>query len=221
MKKFTRILAVLMAAVMAMTAMCVTSSAVSADDYGKLANEVDSNKYWVVYHEGSSRDRVELSTFTVNDGFKTVWNKNLSAIHGGSYKINHYYYDGSKFVFFETYPNLLSGNCTKIYASNVDIYDSNSKIVFKKTYGNNSSSSESTTDDSMIILYLEDGDKVNIGALIGGKKASSVKYSSSNTKVVTVSSKGKIKAKSEGKAIISAKSGKTTVKIQVVVEEDD
>ena len=45
-----------------------------------------------------------------------------------------------------------------------------------------------------------------------------VKYSSSNKKVVSVSSKGVIKAKKKGKATITVKSGKKTYKIKVTVK---
>ena len=45
-----------------------------------------------------------------------------------------------------------------------------------------------------------------------------MKYSSSNKKVVSVSSKGVIKAKKKGKATITVKSGKKTYKIKVTVK---
>ena len=45
-----------------------------------------------------------------------------------------------------------------------------------------------------------------------------VKYSSSNKKVVSVSSKGVIKAKKKGKATITVKSGKKTYRIKVTVK---
>ncbi len=45
-----------------------------------------------------------------------------------------------------------------------------------------------------------------------------VKFSSSNKKVVTVTSKGKIKAKKKGKSIIKVKAGKKTVKVKVTVK---
>ena len=45
-----------------------------------------------------------------------------------------------------------------------------------------------------------------------------VKYSSSNKKVASVSSKGVIKAKKKGKATITVKSGKKTYKIKVTVK---
>ena len=45
-----------------------------------------------------------------------------------------------------------------------------------------------------------------------------VKYSSSNKKVVSVSSKGVIKAKKKGKATITVKSGKKTYRIKVAVK---
>lgn len=84
-----------------------------------------------------------------------------------------------------------------------------------------SSDSNTSTKDNMFRIYLEEGESLKVAAIIGGKAASSVKYSSSNSKISKVTSNGKIKATSAGTAIITAKSGSTVVKIQVLVEEDD
>ena len=45
-----------------------------------------------------------------------------------------------------------------------------------------------------------------------------VKYSSSNKKAVTVTAKGVVSAKGKGKAVVTAKSGKKTVKIRITVK---
>ena len=47
--------------------------------------------------------------------------------------------------------------------------------------------------------------------------ANKVTFKSSNTKVATVTSKGKIKAKKKGKAVITVKCGSKTVKVKVTV----
>lgn len=72
---------------------------------------------------------------------------------------------------------------------------------------------------SMMIIYLDEGDKLNIGALINGSVNNSVSYSSSNGNVAKVNSKGKITALKSGSAIITAKSGNVSVSIQVIIEE--
>ncbi len=109
--------------------------------------------------------------------------------------------------------------------SDCDSYFDNVSLTMSGTPSSSGSSgssdSNTSTKDNMFRIYLEEGESLKVAAIIGGKAASSVKYSSSNSKIAKVTSKGKIKAISAGTAIITAKSGSTVVKIQVLVEEDD
>lgn len=72
---------------------------------------------------------------------------------------------------------------------------------------------------NLMIIYLDEGDKINIGALINGSVNNSVTYSSSNSNVAKVSSKGKITALSAGTATITAKSNDASLFIQIIVED--
>ncbi len=211
MKKFTRILAVVMAAVMAMTAMCVCASAATYSwtgtwhtEWGDMKLTQNGSKVTGTYEHisgtisGTVSGNVLSGIWTQTNGkgkFKFVMSSDGKSFTG-SYGYN------------DNEPTSGGWNGTRDKAT---VIDSSSGSDTKTT----------ATSDSMMIIYLEDGDKINIGALVSGKKASSVKFSTSDSKVATVSSKGKVKAKSPGTAVITAKSGSTTIKIQVVVEADD
>lgn len=66
-------------------------------------------------------------------------------------------------------------------------------------------------------VYLAKGDTLQLK--VKGYKAGKVKWSSSNKKVATVDSKGLVKAKKIGKAIITAAAGKKKLKCTVIVEK--
>ena len=69
-----------------------------------------------------------------------------------------------------------------------------------------------------IMIYLEPGTKLSLGAFAGGKE-SSAEWSSSDSGIVSVSANGRITAVSEGTAVITGKKGKTVVNLIVKVEK--
>ncbi|MBO4317733.1 MAG: hypothetical protein J5855_05615 [Mailhella sp.] len=73
--------------------------------------------------------------------------------------------------------------------------------------------------ETMAIVYLDTGDKLRIGALAGGKEASEASFSSSASRVAEVSSRGMIRALSEGSATVTVRSGGTILKIRVIVRD--
>lgn len=94
----------------------------------------------------------------------------------------------------------------------------NGKLNFTATYPSSTSSSSSSSTSSgkiyYIVLYLEKGDKLSLGATVSqGSKAT---WKSSNTSVATISN-GKLTAKGKGSAIITAKCGNTSKTIKVIV----
>lgn len=97
--------------------------------------------------------------------------------------------------------------------------DSNGKLTFTATYpsGTSSSGSSSTSNAKVyyIVLYLEKGDRLSLGATI--TKGAKVTWKSSNTSVASVSSSGKLTAKGKGSAIITAKCGSSSKNIKVIV----
>ena len=88
----------------------------------------------------------------------------------------------------------------------------NGKLTFTATYPTGSSSKAKI---NYITLNLSKGDSLSLGADITG--SGNVTWKSSKSSVASVSSAGKVTAKSKGSAIITAKVGKTTKKIKIVV----
>ena len=85
-------------------------------------------------------------------------------------------------------------------------------MTFTATYPTGSSSKAKI---NYITLNLSKGDTLSLGADITG--SGDVTWKSSKSSVASVSSAGKVTAKSKGSAIITAKVGKTTKKIKIVV----
>lgn len=90
-------------------------------------------------------------------------------------------------------------------------YNGNGKITFTATYP----SSTSTAKVKYITINLPKGSTLSLGADTTG--SGTVTWKSSKSKVATVSSAGKVTAKAKGSTIITAKSGKSSKKIKIVV----
>ena len=97
------------------------------------------------------------------------------------------------------------------FKRNCSFRDGNGNLTFTATYP----STTSTTKFNYITINLSKGDTLSLGADMTGSGA--VTWKSSKSSVASVSSTGKVTAKSKGSAIISAKVGKTTKKIKIVV----
>ncbi len=87
----------------------------------------------------------------------------------------------------------------------------NGEITLTATYP----SSTSTAKINYITINLPKGSTLSLGADTTGSGA--VTWKSSKSKVATVSSTGTVTAKAKGSAIITAKSGKSSKKIKIVV----
>lgn len=273
MKKTSKIFAVLTAAIMAMTSVCITASAdtgnliTNGNASNGLSGWTDPDGAWA---SDTSSTQPGWSSFKPYDG-AYFWPKNKKLSQSRLYQdisVTKYvgmkaslsayvrqYTDGDESKLMLEFLNssgkvIDSASTTKSKSSDKWTNISVSKTVPKgavtarvslygirhggsdcDSYFDNvsltmsgtpsSSRSSATTTETMLKVYLEEGESLKIGALVGGKDASSVKYSSSNSNVTKVSAKGKIKAVSVGKAVITVKSGNTTIKVQVIVEEDD
>lgn len=122
-------------------------------------------------------------------------------------------------------------NCTTTWKVNKGIYylrvcnaygkmgGATGTLKLTATYpsGTSSSGSSSTSTAKVyyIVLYLEKGDRLSLGATI--TKGAKVTWKSSNTSVASVSSSGKLTAKGKGSAIITAKCGSSSKNIKVIV----
>ncbi len=91
--------------------------------------------------------------------------------------------------------------------------EGNSKIKF--TYPSNDDGSE--TKLTAFSITLKKGTSLSLGTVMEGN--GEITWSTSNKSVATVSSKGKITAKSKGTAYITAKCGNSSIKIQIKVSE--
>ena len=94
-------------------------------------------KYWVVFNEGCRGNRLEMSTFDVEGGTDSpyiVWNGNLLAKSntGSVSRSNQFSYTESEWIYDRNY-GILSDKATKVFSSNVDVYDANGNILVKAT----------------------------------------------------------------------------------------
>lgn len=69
-----------------------------------------------------------------------------------------------------------------------------------------------------ISMTVEEGTKITLGAVLTTNSKKSVKWSSSNKTVASITSKGVLTAKAEGTTTITGKVGDSTVKIKVKVK---
>lgn len=98
------------------------------------------------------------------------------------------------------------------FKRNCSFRDGNGKLTFTATYPTGSSSKAKI---NYITLNLSKGDSLSLGADMTG--SGTVTWKSSNSSAVSVTSSGRVTAKGYGSAIITAKVGKTTKKIKIVV----
>lgn len=89
----------------------------------------------------------------------------------------------------------------------------NGKVSLTATYP--SSSSETIGKISYLQISIPKGTSLKLSAIVSG--SGTVKWSSSKSSVASVSSKGTVKAKKKGTAIITAKLGNSSVKIRIKV----
>lgn len=238
MKKITKILSVLLAAVMLMATLCVTSSADSVEDTAKA---IDSGK---------------KVSFTPDANIKKDYKITLS--EKGTLKLNITSKTATVFVqlldsngnqvdFDSENANVTTGSCRTSFGGNARLewnssfekfsgkisykslakgtyyvriwrdygYASKGKTSVSFTYPQASSNDEETGTISSLSVTLKKGETLQLGAVIEGE--GTPKWTTSKKSVATVDSSGKITAKSAGTANIKATLGKSTVKIQVKV----
>ena len=172
-----------------------------------------TQKNYVIVKEGCRSGRIEIIFFNI--GNKTsksclLWNHSLDAAYGDVVDdVKYYLSEEGKWVYMECGNGRISDYASDVLVSSMNVVNQNEEIVVKATPIKYIKFSQSkynlTKGDSITLKY-----KTNIK----GK----VSFSSSKKTVVSVNSKGKIKAKKAGKATITVKttSGKkATCKITV------
>lgn len=123
-----------------------------------------------------------------------------------------------------TYTDLDKGTYyIRINKSAYTSYSGQGKATIKFTFpGDASDSDDSSASDgeiTMLQFTLEEDDDLTLSAVKKG--SGTVTWSSSDESVATVNSKGKVRARNVGTAVITAKCGSSTQKIQIKVVEDD
>lgn len=184
----------------------------------------NGQKYWIAFREGFRNNRVELTTCKISGNAKNAyikWNKNLT-LQGASASGSYNQYKLSETGSWEqigTYVRF-TDYASSIIASNLDVYDSQGKLILAKTNLGNYPKCYSQTSVSIKLntanITLAKGKSYLLKAAVSGT-TQKVKWSSSKKSVAAVSGKGEIKAKKAGTATITAKIGKVTKKCKVKV----
>lgn len=123
-----------------------------------------------------------------------------------------------------TYTDLDKGTYyIRIYKGAYDSYSGQGKATVKFTFPSDTSdsddSSASNGEITMLQFTLEEDDDITLSAVKKG--SGTVTWSSSDESVATVGSNGRVRARNVGTAVITAKCGSSTQKIQIKVVYDD
>ncbi len=236
MKKITKILSVLMAAVMALTALNITVFADSIEDTAKsiksgteysakLYNDGDYADYKIVVSKAGDL-KINLSA-QYYDGFIYVYDSNGNKIEASEFTeksgdISTYWgRDELLFTWNETiekFSGIFTYGVKKgTYYIRItrDTTTGSGKLNFTATFP--SSSSSKTAKISYLSIEIPKGTTMQLGAVLSAKSDTKVTWSSSKSSVVSVNSKGKITAKKKGTAVITAKLGSSKMKIKIKV----
>lgn len=224
MKKFLSILLSLAVAVTAMTAFAVTASAIdlfpdavtakSGKEVEKTMSSMSTKTYkFSVSKKGTLEIKVthtssQYVTFVLKDSDGGVIGASNSEAKAGYWDRSAAYPRDGVFSGYKTY-NLTKGTYY------LEVYSSNGGLVsFTPTYPSTASTEKRV---SYLSATLEKGSTLQLGAVLSDGKAGTAEWSSSKSSVASVTSKGKITAKAKGTAVITAKVGSSTVKIQIKV----
>ena len=250
MKKITKILSVLMAAVMLMTALCVPAYA--ADEFEK-AKLIDSGKKVSFTTKYNDYDNTGKGWGTgIPNTFKVKLSKDgtlkLTVVsQTQSIYVQLLNADGTEYVDYSKM-NCTTGTAQRIYDGYAWIHwdgglkksktvmeykvkkgtyfvrvmgSSNREIAGKTSvtfsYPQEKEESSASAKITSFTVTLKKGDTLQLGTILSGE--GTVKWSTSKKAVATVSSKGKITAKAKGTAVITAKTGDSSMKITIKVTE--
>ena len=235
MKIFRKIAAVLSAAVIAVSAcasMAVTAGADSIADTAKAISSGKSVSTILPARYGTADYKVTVSgsgtlKFSIesqmkelymyvydSDGNKisTIANTDTSGYSADIGVKSHYMVWNNTVEKYKGTVSYSVKSGTYYIRFNRTSSSGNGKLTFTATYPTGSSSKAKI---NYITLNLSKGDSLSLGADMTG--SGTVTWKSSNSSAVSVTSSGRVTAKGYGSAIITAKVGKTTKKIKIVV----
>ncbi len=234
MKKITKILSVFMAAVMMVTALSVTAfadatSKAKAIDSGKKISytpELGEERLYKV--ELSKAGNLKLNITSASFGtFVTVYDSDMAEEFKPE-KIEktagHIYGSPEVNIYIST--GAAKSKCTIEYKLKKGTYiiavrtgqngSVNGKTSVSFTYPQAESTEESAAITSFTIT-LKKGSTLQLGTILSGD--GTVTWSTSKKAVATVTTKGKVTAKGAGTAVITAKTGSSSMKITIKVTE--
>lgn len=243
MKKIVKILSVFMSVVILVTALCVPVSAASIENTAKTIDsgkkisftmkndQYFSNTYYDYKVTLSEKGTLKLSfTSKAQQTFVKVLDSNGNAVKLSSKNVstgsaNYYSYKGYTYLNWnkamENFKGTLSYKSLEKGTYYVRIWTEAAYTVKGKTSVSftypQEKESETEGKISYLSVTLKKGDTLQLGAVVDGE--GTVKWSTSKKAVATVTSKGKITAKSAGTATITAKLGTSSVKIKIKVTE--
>lgn len=178
---------------------------ISVTNSGKLVINLDANMNSMLVYlydsDGQWQDSTDIketsgSIFQSNEIWtRCYWNSTIEKCKGS---ITYLVTKGTYYLRFKNTSNSLDEN-------------GSGKLTFTATYP----STTSKAKFNYLTLNLSRGYAISLGADTTG--SAEVTWKSSKPSVATVSSTGKVTAKSTGTTIISAKCGKTTKKIKIIV----
>lgn len=178
---------------------------ISVTNSGKLVINLDANMNSMLVYlydsDGQWQDSTDIketsgSIFQSNEiCTRCYWNSTIEKCKGS---ITYLVTKGTYYLRFKNTSNSLDEN-------------GSGKLNFTATYP----STTSKAKFKYLTLNLSRGYAISLGADTTG--SAEVTWKSSKPSVATVSSTGKVTAKSTGTTIISAKCGKTTKKIKIIV----
>lgn len=242
MKKITKILSVIMAAVMFVAALCVSAGAESIEDTAKAIDSgkkvsftpeagtiwgAPSRDYKVILSEkGTLRltfntrsEKTEVEVMDSNGNRIALSDSDVTTGWVSSGKITsiHWNTNVEKFSGKLYYKSLKKGTYYVRIRNANSSYAVKGKMSVSFKYPQKTEEEAADGTISCLSVSLKKGESLQFGAVIEGEGA--VEWSSTKKAVAAVSSDGKITAKSKGEATIEAKLGKSSVKIKVNVTE--
>lgn len=248
--KFKKIIAAALAAVVTAAALMLPASAESIADTAKSKksgdsfsiklNNTDDHDYKVkLTKSGDLKINLTSAAATTNiyvydaDGNKLLPTSSACKdTTGKSYKstFSSYTYCEwnsamEKYKGVITYTDLDKGTYyIRINKGSYVSYSGQGKATIKFTFPGeaaDSDDSDSASDGEITMLQftLEEDDDLTLSAVKKG--SGTVQWTSSDESVATVNSRGRVRAVSEGTAVITAKCGSSTQKIQIRVVYDD
>lgn len=236
MSKFKRLAAVLLSAVMLVCALSVTAGAASIESTAKSISSGKTYSAQLFSSQDNADFKIEakkdgflklnltvkLSTFNVivldeNGNEVKVAETKISSGYNNIYYDTKYYWNDNveKFVGIITY-KITKG--TYYIRLNHPTYDNgydikgNGKLSLTATFPSGSSAKLTG-----IIVPMKVYGTLQLSAAASASTSETVKWSSSNTSVATVSSTGKVTAKKKGTATITAKLGDSSASIVIKV----